>query len=357
MMSFKDTTTTKQRKNVPLFIYIVLLVASTIIVSNIGGAFFYVLFYAFLFYPVVSFLCILENIFCIRIYQDIDGRLLYKGKEEKYEIVIENVGIIPTGEIRLIYGDTTSFRDDYTKEKMLLLPREKKRIKTGITCKYAGSYEAGISHMILQDIFGIVKLKIKLSTALRVHVLPAVTNVANAEMSRLLAEPMYRRSFFKLDKTEEHPGNDMRKYVPGDPVKSIHWKNYARTGEAFVRLPENADSDMVRLALVVDKEGENKDKEAKAEKVIRRDYFLEYLVSVAWYFAEQKKPLMVYFHNGGVKTFLVDGPDSFYIFYTESINRLGSEMTEEMESELLTEAHGEEICLALREEDGKLCRM
>ncbi len=340
-----------RRIKLPLVIYILLLIISAVIVSNYGGAFSYVLFFAVLLYIPVSLACILTSYITLMIYQDLDTRLLYKNKTEKYKLIMENVGFLPTGGIRFFHDDSTAFKEEFVSETFWLMPGSKKEIDNEILCKYAGNYEAGILSVELRDVFGIFKFKYNIKSVLRVSVLPTVTSVAYEEISRILSTGIYQKSVFQLDRLEDFPGNDTRKYAPGDPLNSVHWKNYARSGKLLVRLPERTDSDMVSLVLLPYGNDE------KEQKRIKRDYFLEILVSVAWYFAEQKKPLMIYYYNSGVKTFLVDGPESFQRLYIEELGRLYSELTPKMQEDLMGEASGRSVSILLKEEDGSLCLM
>ena len=105
----------------------------------------------------------------------------------------------------------------------------------------------------------------------------------------------------------------MRSYMKGDSLKSIHWKNYARTGNLMVRLPEKQNSDMLSLILMTEESG-NEDSDLQ-----RRDLYLEYLISVANYFAQMKKPVRVVYFDSGVKTFVIDGYKTFQEFYYERL--------------------------------------
>ena len=57
----------------------------------------------------------------LHIYQDMEGRLLYKNTAKQYQIVIENAGILPISGIRLSYRNmTTQFREEFTDETFQL---------------------------------------------------------------------------------------------------------------------------------------------------------------------------------------------------------------------------------------------
>ena len=95
----------------------------------------------------------------LHIYQDMEGRLLYKNTAKQYQIVIENAGILPISGIRLSYRNvTTQFREEFTDETFQLLPGESISLENELTCKYAGNYTAGIERVALRDFFGIIRI-------------------------------------------------------------------------------------------------------------------------------------------------------------------------------------------------------
>ena len=341
----------KHRNMLPRIIYALLLIGSGILVSNRGGSFSYVLFFSVLLYLPIAGIYIGYTMWALHIYQDMDGRLLYKNTAKQYQIVIENAGILPISGIRLSYRNvTTQFREEFTDETFQLLPRESISLENELTCKYAGNYTAGIERVALRDFFGIIRINYALPTALRVSVLPVVTDIAVKDITRLLDENNITRNIFKLNQTENFLGNDMRSYMKGDSLKSIHWKNYARTGNLMVRLPEKQNSDMLSLILMTEESG-NEDSDLQ-----RRDLYLEYLISVANYFAQMKKPVRVVYFDSGVKTFVIDGYKTFQEFYYERLKRVTGEITEETQKEMLDKSADKiGVRVLFRESDHKLC--
>ena len=261
--------TSKHRNMLPRIIYALLLIGSGVLVSNKGGSFSYVLFFSILLYLPIAAAYIGYTMWALHIYQDMEGRLLYKNTAKQYQILIENAGFLPISGIRLSYRNmTTEFREEFTDETFQLLPRESICLENELTCKYAGNYTAGIERVALRDFFGIIKINYSLPTALRVSVLPVVTDIAVKDITRLLDENNISRNVFRLNQNENFLGNDLRSYMKGDSLKSIHWKNYARTGELMVRLPEKQNSDMLSLILMTEESG-NEDSD-----LLRRDLYL-----------------------------------------------------------------------------------
>ena len=290
-------------------VYMLFFIAATIYVSNRGGAFSYALFFTLLCYPPLSLLYLLLTRASIRIYQELPVREMKKNVDEPYELTIENAGFLPSAGIMLhAYKGRAEFGEDMTEKWISLLPREKAEFRTTLSCRYAGSYAAGISMITFHDCFGLFTLKMKTPAPLNVQVLPMVNRDSSEETARMLLELAAGASGGRMREQENILGNDMAPYMPGDPIKRIHWKNYARSGELFVRLPEEKDLQLISVALFsrpIRESGEGKEEEINKD-LKRRDHFLDLAVSAAAYFAEQKRPVQFFFYNAGPVRILVE---------------------------------------------------
>ncbi len=317
--------------NVPLTVYVLLLIGVTVFVSNKGGAYSYVLFFSAWLYIPVSLIQIFYTRFVFRIYQDVPERLLYKSISVPYQITLGNAGPFPISGIRLTRDEElTDFEEDFTPQDYKLLPKEHRVIETRMSCRYAGGHTEGITRITISDMFGIFHISYDIPLPLRVHVLPVVTDVAAKDINRLFEEKLNRSSVFQLEKEDLILGDEMRKYRAGDKLNTVHWKNYARTGELLVRLPDKRESDMMTLVIMP----------AEKSDIKKRDYMLEYIVSVADWFAKHGKPVRVMYHCAGVKNFIVDSYSSFNVFYHEKLldfGDVGRELPEGAVA-LLTEA-------------------
>ena len=140
--------------------------------------------------------------------------------------------------------------------------------------------------------------------------------------------------------------NDIRKYIPGDRLSDVHWKNYARTGEMYVRTPEKQEIDILCIAAVTEA------LDGSIEMMEQRDSFLEYLVSVGNYFGMNNKPLVIYYYNAGVQSYLIDSPVSFREFYSNVPDRVGQKTAAGHEKEILEVASNSFTSIILFLEDG-----
>lgn len=100
-----------------------------------------------------------------------------------------------------------------------------------------GEWEKIYRQIFVGDAFGICEIRFPFTQDVRLTVIPNTKNLmepkivqglqAGADVEHPLGKPQGDRL-------------DMRNYAPGDPMRYILWKVYARTGELVVRTPERA---------------------------------------------------------------------------------------------------------------------
>jgi len=280
-------------------VYVLLLAAAAVYVSNKGGVFSYALFYFMLFYPVASLLYLFYVRSFVRIHQEIDRREIEKYKEEPYRLIVENAGFLPVIGVRL-FGERGQFREDMTGTSFSLWPGEKRHFETGITCRYAGSYDIGISDLLLNDAFDMIRIGMHIRTPLRVQVLPAFSADCEKDAGDAVQNLIRGAAVGNTVDAENVLGNDQKSYVPGDPLKWIHWKNYARSGKLFVRQPEPRPVETIAVVLLGKKIGESE------EELRVRDAFIEFSISLARLFAGEHRSVQFFFYNAGVKRIPVE---------------------------------------------------
>ncbi len=97
---------------------------------------------------------------------------------------------------------------------------------------------------VLEDGFGLARWVITHTETRSIRVLPYVGRLAQAPLLQSLAhgdDLPHPRGRPEGDRV------DMRRYVPGDPLRLALWKVFARTGQLMVRTPERALAPSVRV--------------------------------------------------------------------------------------------------------------
>lgn len=117
-----------------------------------------------------------------------------------------------------------------------------------LTCRRRGTYELGPLVVKWGDPFGFTRRSTVLAEPVEVLVHPAVELVEDRPLTRLFEDPPIRPPVSRPWPTGfEFYG--MRQYAPGDDVRRVVWRAYARTGQLLVREAEQGITDKVTILL------------------------------------------------------------------------------------------------------------
>lgn len=101
-----------------------------------------------------------------------------------------------------------------------------------------GSYQKIIRRFTLSDLFGLAEVRWHIHESRDVEVWPHLHS----------HQPPFARAFvegsdrFVASRPRRGDFVDTRAYIPGDPIRLIHWKLFARSNQPFIRIPEPAAS-------------------------------------------------------------------------------------------------------------------
>jgi len=178
-----------------------------------------------------------------RVEQTVEPREAEAGQEAELSILLTNPYPFPFPQLEAEYtlpgfGDGESYLATFT-----VLPLQRIRIRERMPLPYRGDYAVGLASIKLYDVFGLYSMTVpfeKLTHAPRPHVLalPRMFRVGSIPLPRL-ESPVNAAG--AADATEDPSSMaDVRPYVPGDPVKRIHWKLSARSNQLLVKRYEPA---------------------------------------------------------------------------------------------------------------------
>lgn len=114
-----------------------------------------------------------------------------------------------------------------------LRPREKQTFVTRTWLTHRGSFAIGPTRLVVTDALGLFRMERRFPAERTLVVLPLVFSVRNFMQSPGFlpgGRVIQRRS---LDITPHASG--VRPYVPGDPMRRIHWPTTARRGQLIVK--------------------------------------------------------------------------------------------------------------------------
>jgi uncharacterized protein (DUF58 family) len=126
-----------------------------------------------------------------------------------------------------------------------------------LTAWRRGAYELGPLVARWGDPFGLTERSLVLAESYEMLVHPAVEPVTDRPLTRLWEDPPQRPPVSRpWPMGMEFYG--MREYVPGDDVRRIVWRAYARTGRLLVREAEQGITDKVVILLDTDERTHSK---------------------------------------------------------------------------------------------------
>ena len=290
-----------------LLLYGLLFLGSVIWISFSGGALPYMTFYTVLCAPFVSVLYVVLVNLTIRFHQEMPAHKVTKGELSAYRAQVENVGFLPFVKVTLLFETKLASLSGLSAEQEISLsPGKRWEQSTELICRYAGTYNVGITAYRMEDCFHLFRIERPIPTAFRAIVRPRLP-----EETGVLPELDAIRNLLemKTNLTEATLGNDLREYQQGDSPRQIHWKNSARMQKLLTRLPEPREMQLIQVVMIP------LPQTRELSEVIRRDRFLETAVSVAYDFCRQKKPAVFYYPKGSIRRKTVDSYESFWEFY------------------------------------------
>lgn len=337
------------RKN--LLIYFALLVGFIVLASFYGGPVSFVPLYALLLLIPVSATYIFVNYRLMTLYQEIEVHKVSKGENHNFRALIENSGILPIHKMALsTYDDRCDVYDIENGALISLDARDKTELSSQISCRYAGAYNVGIEKVSFTDPFNIFSVDIDVPYSFRAIVRPRITDIANKALD---LENLINSTGLKSSRQfEEIPGSDMRTYQKGDPLSSINWKVSAKFSDLYVRLPDPMEKRHVTILMNASNIPEI---DWDTQFLKKRDYFLEFAVSAAYYFGNQGVPVEIIYPSGDIKHSIVDSYDSFLEFYNVVADGIfySSESVQRQLQSLIQEkrdSYGTDTWIILRED-------
>ena len=294
-----------------LFIFLLFFAAGLVFSSFYGGEVSFVWLYSAILLIPVSFIYILINYKFLTIYQDMGTHRVLKGDEHSLDLVLENVGFLPIHNMGITtYKDRCILGDIEDKMTLDIGSFKRKELSSPISCKFAGTYDVGVSEVFFTDPFKIFSVSFEVPYKFRAIVSPRITDAGERAVD--IENIINNTGLKSIAQFEDIPGNDTREYRKGDAVSSINWKLSARLSKIMVRLPERKEKRTLTLIMdAVDVPERKQDMEFLKD----RDKFLEFVVSCAYSFAVQGVPLKIIYPSGVVKEHVVNSYDSFLEFY------------------------------------------
>ena len=289
-------------------VLVIMIICAGIFASNYGGTIPYALFYFSLLVPVMSLIYIFIVLNFFRFHQETSKKTLVKGETVDYFFSLANNSFILYSGIKVRFIHKKSYIMGVDEEKeYCLIPGEREVINTKLCCKYRGQYFAGIEYFIITDYLNLFNIKYEVISQLPVTVLPRIVEWKDADV---IEENKDEKKVIFSQKQEERLDIQVRKYSYGDPMRQIHWKASARTGQLMTRMHYAALKKQVMILMDLSQVGNE-----EMEKILLEDAILEEALSVGNYCNKKKIPAFVYFDYNGYKKLSLNTYNEWNEFY------------------------------------------
>lgn len=300
-------------------IYAVLLAGSVILVSFRGGTISWLLFYFMLMIPSLALLYALYVFFRFRIGQKV-ARYVSKGERIPYKLELANedrllmtgIGLnfyTDTVQVMRKNGDGTTTPYGKTTDSIFLLPHQQKNVELELYCKYRGTYPVGVKSVSVTDFWGLFTITYHMKSRVRLTARPRIITLS--QLQSKLKKQDSKKNRFASAHMQEMLDFELRKYIPGDSPRRIHWKNSARAGELLVR--RQSPQELHELVVIMDcTRCKNK---AELVRMQREDNIIETAVALLYDACMKKARARVVWCTDKICEMQIDSLKSFDKFY------------------------------------------
>ncbi len=115
--------------------------------------------------------------------------------------------------------------------------KQRLRLREEVRLKRRGHVHGVRRRIVIQDAFGLARLAIRQTDPIELTVVPHAGKLGEAPLLVSLSGGDERPHPMGVDDGDRV---ELRRYVPGDPARFIHWKVFGRTRRLMVRVPERA---------------------------------------------------------------------------------------------------------------------
>lgn len=302
-----------------IIIYAVLLVGTVLLLSFRGGTIPWLLFYFMLTIPFIALLYTLYVYCRFRIGQRV-ARYVTKGERIPYGLILANEDWLLMSGIRLnFYTDTVQVmkkKSDGTMtpyerepDNLFLLPHQEKQVELELYCKYRGTYPVGVKSVSVTDFFGLFTITYPMMEHIRLTARPRILTLSQLQSKLKSIDPKKNRPVAPL--LQEQLDFELRKYIQGDSLRHIHWKNSARAGELLVR--KQAPKEFNELVVIMDCTRFEKEDELKRMQI--EDNIIETALALIHDTCIKKVKMRIVWCTDKLHEMQIDNMKSFDKFY------------------------------------------
>jgi uncharacterized protein (DUF58 family) len=141
-----------------------------------------------------------------------------------YPVTIRNRGFlaVPWVTLTLQAKSVDGLPPLASQHELMLRPRETLTLELPLTFPHIGQYEVRVSSLRFHGLLGIFSLSRRPSWSVSVQVTPKLFPLPRLKLHTV--RPAFAVEFSVPHQMDGGEYADIRQYVPGDPIKNIHWK-------------------------------------------------------------------------------------------------------------------------------------
>ena len=290
-------------------ICILTIIGTGIFASYYGGNISYALFYLSLLIPITSFIYTFYVYVRFKLLQSLENHLVIKGDWNPYSFIIANEDFISFSNIRVRFlSDKSTIEAAGQRVEYSLLPGENDRLETRIKCNYRGEYYVGVHSIEVTDFLYLFTLTYPINTKIKAVVLPRVVPLEELMITPLQID--VKNPYQYSNTIEEELDTEVRRYIPGDHKKRIHWKASAKKQELLSR--QYLHKPKASIVLFMDLL-EIKDDDLQV--TIFEDKIIECVLAIANHYADRRVATQIVYDMGGKTTVNILSKSDFDVFY------------------------------------------
>lgn len=298
----------KWRRGIVFLLWILSLVG----ISFFGGTISYGFFWAITFIPVISIVYLLFVYMQFRIYQEIESRIIVSKQPMPYFFVLQNETYFAFAGLSVsLFSDFSHVTDMPDGEEYELLPGDKYTYQSSMICKYRGEYEVGVKEITITDFLRLFRFRYKNPGTIKAVVYPRIIYKSELESIKDIFNPSINEVFFNQTVADVVT----RDYIPGDPLKRIHWKASAREQKLKTR---NMLGERKQDLMIVYDTKRYSDREN--EYLPLENQILELVLALGVFFAGKNIGYSVLCGQNGVNLSQVQGLSQFDEWYHQTAN-------------------------------------
>ena len=185
--------------------------------------------------PILSVLYIVIQAVSVKIYLNSDSAEIEKNSAADFSLTVANESPLPYPFLEAMISVTSddAVRCENQLTRLSLIPFGKYIIRKNPVFRYRGSYMIGITNMYIYDLFRMVRYRIDTELFHEIFVMPrrmVLNRYTATDAESELTDTVSRHA--GSDNTEI---NDIRDYIPGDGMRSVHWKLSSKKDDLLVK--------------------------------------------------------------------------------------------------------------------------